>query len=38
MNVVVVALISIIIPLAAIGLHLLQVSLESWTQRRHADD
>lgn len=38
MNVVVVLLLSIIIPLAAVGLHLLQASLEAWEQRRHADD
>jgi hypothetical protein len=38
MNVVVVALISVIIPLTAVALHLVQESLEHWDQRRHADD
>ncbi len=38
MNVVVIALLSVIIPLAAFGLHLAQDSLERWEQRRHADD
>jgi hypothetical protein len=38
MNVVVVVLLSIIIPLTAVGLYLVQASLERWDQRRHADD
>jgi hypothetical protein len=38
MNVVVVALLSVIIPLAALALHAAQDSLERWEQRRHADD
>jgi hypothetical protein len=38
MNVVVVVLLSIIIPLTAVGLHFVQASLERWDQRRHADD
>jgi peptidoglycan/LPS O-acetylase OafA/YrhL len=38
MNVVVVALLSVSIPLAALVLHLVQDSVERWEQRRHADD
>lgn len=38
MNVVVVALLSIIIPLIVLALHSAQESLERWEQRRHADD
>lgn len=38
MNVVVIALLSVIIPLTALGLHLAQESLERWDERRHADD
>lgn len=38
MNVVVIALISVIIPLTALVLHLAQDSLERREQRRHADD
>jgi hypothetical protein len=38
MNLVVIALLSIIIPVIVIGLHLAQESLERWEERRHADD
>jgi hypothetical protein len=38
MNVVVVALLSVSIPLTALALHSVQDSLERWEQRRHADD
>jgi hypothetical protein len=38
MNVVVVALLSVSIPLTALVLHRVQDSLERWEQRRHADD
>jgi hypothetical protein len=38
MNVVLVALISVTIPLAALALHHVQEALERWEQRRHADD
>ena len=38
MNVVVIALISVIIPLTGLALHLAQDSLERREQRRHADD
>jgi hypothetical protein len=38
MNVVVVALVSVIIPLAALALHAAQQALERWEQRKHADD
>jgi hypothetical protein len=38
MNVVVIALLSVIIPLTVMGLHLAQESLERWEERRHAED
>jgi hypothetical protein len=38
MNVVVVALLSVSIPLIAVVLHRMQMSVERWEQRRHADD
>ena len=38
MNPIVVAAISIGIPIAALVLHVVQTSLERWDQRRHADD
>jgi hypothetical protein len=38
MNLVVIALLSVIIPLTVLGLHLAQESLEHWEERRHADD
>jgi hypothetical protein len=38
MNVVVVALVSVMIPLAALALHAAQDAVERWEQRRHADD
>jgi hypothetical protein len=38
MNVVVIVLISVIIPVTAVTLHLVQESLERWDHRRHADD
>jgi hypothetical protein len=38
MNVVVVALVSVIIPLTALALHVAQEKLERWEQRKHADD
>jgi hypothetical protein len=38
MNVLVVALFSILIPLTGVGLHVLQESLEDWDHRRHAND
>jgi hypothetical protein len=38
MNLVVIALLSVIIPLTAVALHISQQSLEHWDQRRHADD
>jgi hypothetical protein len=38
MNVVVIALLSVIIPLAGLALYLAQDALERWEQRRHADD
>jgi hypothetical protein len=38
MNVVVVGLVSVIVPLAALALHAAQEALERWEQRRHADD
>jgi hypothetical protein len=38
MNVVVIALLSVSIPVAALVLHLAQDSVERWEQRRHADD
>jgi hypothetical protein len=38
MNVVVIALLSVIIPLTVMGLHLAQESVERWEERRHADD
>ncbi|MGE5694940.1 MAG: hypothetical protein ACM4D3_06785 [Candidatus Sericytochromatia bacterium] len=37
-NFVVVALLSVSIPLTAVVLHRVQDSLERWEQRRHADD
>jgi hypothetical protein len=33
-----VAVLSVGMPLAALGLHNLQESLERWDQKRHADD
>ena len=38
MNVVVIALLSVIIPLTAFALHTAQESLERREQRKHADD
>ena len=38
MNVLVVALLSILIPITALGFHALQEWLEGWDQRRHAND
>lgn len=38
MTFVVVALLSVGIPLAALFLHRMQESVERWDQRRHADD
>jgi hypothetical protein len=38
MNVVVVVLLSIIVVALAVLLHHVQMSLERWDQRRHADD
>lgn len=38
MNVVVIALLSVIIPLAVLALHTAQESLERREQRKHADD
>ena len=38
MNLVVIALLSVIIPLAALALHVAQESLERREQRKHADD
>lgn len=38
MNVVVVVLVSVIIPVAALALYAAQEKLERWEQRKHADD
>ena len=38
MNVVVVVLVSVVIPVAALALYVAQEKLERWEQRKHADD
>jgi hypothetical protein len=38
MNVVVVVLVSVVIPVAALALYVVQEKLERWEQRKHADD
>jgi hypothetical protein len=38
MTIFVVALLAILVPITALGFHVLQEWLEGWDQRRHAND
>ena len=38
MNVLVITLLSIVLPITALGFHVLQEWLEGWDYRRHAND